>query len=125
MRRIQGAARTAAAHFGSATRWYVRVDPSVPRLGARPLDLRSPLVTDIPDDLIKLECAAETARAKMAGLTGDEYDAQWRAWREASTAFHAAVTEYAGRDGVTMSRYEVEQAAKKAVRHAQEDPAVE
>ncbi|MCX4575623.1 hypothetical protein OHB41_21005 [Streptomyces sp. NBC_01571] len=82
-------------------------------------------MTDIPDDLIRLECAAETARARMAGLTGDEYDAQWRAWREASTAFQAAVTEYARRDDVTMSRYEIEQAAKKAVRHAQEDPAVE
>ncbi|MGW0795928.1 hypothetical protein [Streptomyces sp. NPDC002692] len=82
-------------------------------------------MTDIPDDLIRLECAAETARAKMAGLSGEEYDAQWRAWREASTAFQAAVTEYAARDDVTMSRCEVEQAAKRAVRQAQEDPAVE
>ncbi|MGW3847171.1 hypothetical protein [Streptomyces fagopyri] len=82
-------------------------------------------MTDIPDHLIKLECAAETARAKLAGLTGDEYDAQWHAWRDAATAFQAAVTAYAARDDVTMSRYEVEQAAKKAVRHAQEDPAVE
>ncbi|WP_329528534.1 hypothetical protein [Streptomyces sp. NBC_01462] len=82
-------------------------------------------MTDIPDDLIKLECAAQTARAKLAGLTGDEYDAQWEAWRTAAEKFQAAVTEYAKQEGVTMSRYEVEQAAKKAVRHAQEDPAVE
>lgn len=98
---------------------------SAPKPDARLFDLSSQVVTDIPDRLIKLECAAETARAKLAGLTGDEYDVQWEAWRRASEEFQAAVTEFAKRDDVTMSRYEVEQAAKKAVRHAQEDPAVE
>ncbi|MFE5031859.1 hypothetical protein [Streptomyces sp. NPDC056683] len=44
-------------------------------------------------------------------------------WLAAAAAFQAAVTEYAGREDVTMSRYEVEQAAKRAVRHAEEDPA--
>ncbi|MFB7330957.1 hypothetical protein [Streptomyces adustus] len=82
-------------------------------------------MADVPDDLIRLECAAETQRAKLAGLSGDEYEAQWRVWRTAAEEFQAAATAYANRDDVTMSRYEVEQAAKKAVRHAQEDPAVE
>ncbi|MER5599031.1 hypothetical protein [Streptomyces sp. NPDC002265] len=82
-------------------------------------------MADVPDDLIRLECTAETQRAKLAGLGGEEYEAQWRLWRTAAEEFQAAVTEYAARDDVTMSRYEVEQAAKKAVRHAQEDPAVE
>ncbi|MBK3572621.1 hypothetical protein JHN63_02035 [Streptomyces sp. MBT65] len=73
--------------------------------------------------MIKLERSAESERARLAGLIGDEYDAQWRTWRKAAEDFQAAVTEYAARDGVTVSRYEVERAAKAAVRHAEEDPA--
>ncbi len=80
-------------------------------------------MTDIPDDLIKLERSAESERARLAGLVGEEYDTQWKAWRTAAEDFQAAVTEYAARDTVAMSRYEVEQAAKAAVRHGEEDPA--
>ncbi|MFE1198533.1 hypothetical protein ACFW6E_38280 [Streptomyces olivaceoviridis] len=75
------------------------------------------------DELIKLERSAEEERAELAGLAGDEYDAQWRRWREASKEVQAAVTEHAAASGV--SRYELEQAVKKALLHAQEDPAVE
>ncbi|MCI3277608.1 hypothetical protein [Streptomyces cylindrosporus] len=74
-------------------------------------------MADIPDELIKLERSAVEAHAKLSGLEGEAYEAQWRAWHEAAAVFQAAVTEYAARDGVTMSRYEVEQAVKKAVRH--------
>lgn len=80
-------------------------------------------VADDMDRLITLERSSETERAKLAGLAGEEYDAQWERWRGAAEAFQAAVTEYAGREDVKQSRYEVEQAAKKAVRHASEDPA--
>ncbi|MEU9921897.1 hypothetical protein AB0H51_11470 [Streptomyces griseoluteus] len=80
-------------------------------------------MADLPDTLIALQRAAETARARLAGLTGDEYDAQWRAWREAAAEFQAAVTDYAGREDVAESRYDIEQAVKAAVRHAEEDPA--
>ena len=72
---------------------------------------------DIPDDLIKLEHAAEQEREKLASLDGEEYQAQWRRWREAGDRFQAAVTEYAARDEVDASRYQVEMAVKKAVRH--------
>ncbi|MGW2101775.1 hypothetical protein ACWCPX_29585 [Streptomyces olivaceoviridis] len=41
-------------------------------------------MAEVPDELIKLERSAEEERAKLAGLTGDDYDAQWRRWREAS-----------------------------------------
>ncbi|MGW3442200.1 hypothetical protein [Streptomyces sp. NPDC001076] len=75
-------------------------------------------MVDIPDELIKLERSAEAEREALGGLDGDAYDAQRVKWREASAAFQAAVTEYAGREDVTMSRYEVEQAVKRAVRHA-------
>ncbi|MGW2952826.1 hypothetical protein [Streptomyces eurythermus] len=72
-------------------------------------------VHEIPDELISLERSAEQERARLAGLTGDDYDAQLRRWREASAAFHTAVTDHA----VTakIRRYELEQAVKKAVRH--------
>ncbi|GGU98152.1 hypothetical protein GCM10010260_37890 [Streptomyces filipinensis] len=80
-------------------------------------------MAEVPDDLIKLERSAEEERAKLAGLTGDEYDAQLRRWREASDAVQAAITAHAETTGA--SRFDVEQAVKKAVRHAQEDPAVE
>jgi uncharacterized protein YukE len=77
-------------------------------------------VTDI-ERLIPLERAAETERAKLAGLIGDEYEEQWRAWRAASEAVQAAITAHATETG--ENRYEVEQAVKAAVRHAEEDPA--
>ncbi|QTE02842.1 hypothetical protein [Streptomyces cyanogenus] len=78
-------------------------------------------MADIPDELVKMERSAEAERAQLAGLSGEEYDAQWRAWRRAAEAFQAAVTEHSTREG--MSRYELEQAVKKAVRRAEEDPA--
>lgn len=76
---------------------------------------------DIPDELIKLERSAEDERANLAGLAGDEYDAQWTRWREASETAQAAVTAHAEASG--ENRYELEQAVKRAVRHATEDPA--
>lgn len=75
-------------------------------------------MADIPDELIKLERSAEDARTKLGGLDGEAYDAQWKAWRKAAEEFQAAVTEYARREDAGMSRYELEQAVKKAVRHA-------
>ncbi|MGW0131916.1 hypothetical protein [Streptomyces sp. NPDC003299] len=76
---------------------------------------------EIPDDLIALEHAAEEQRAKMAGLDGEEYELQRRAWREAAAAAQAAITDHAA--AASLSRYDVEMAVKKAVRHADEDPA--
>ncbi|MFF9025742.1 hypothetical protein [Streptomyces eurythermus] len=72
-------------------------------------------VHEIPDELITLERSAEQERARLAGLTGDDYDAQLPGWREASAAFQSAVTEHAAT--AQISRYELEQAVKKAVRH--------
>ncbi|MFD8388664.1 hypothetical protein ACFV2N_05485 [Streptomyces sp. NPDC059680] len=80
-------------------------------------------MAEVPDELIKLERTAEEERAKLAGLTGDEYDAQLHRWREASDAVQAAITTHAAATG--SSPHEVEQAVQKAVRCSQEDPAVE
>ena len=82
-------------------------------------NLRSQIVADIPAELIKLERSAVEAHAKLAGLDGQAYDMQWKAWRTTAEDFHAAVTEYAGHEDVGLSRYEVEQAVKKAVRHSE------
>jgi hypothetical protein len=76
---------------------------------------------DLPDDLITLERDAETARARMAGLTGEERDVQRQAWRDAAAAVQAAITAHAEATGA--NRYEVGQAVKRAVRHETEDPA--
>ena len=76
---------------------------------------------DIPDDLINLERAAEEQRAQLAGLAGPEYDEQWRAWLTASEKVQAAIAAHAEASG--ENRFELEAAVKKAVRHAEEDPA--
>ncbi|MEU1019048.1 hypothetical protein ABZ383_04950 [Streptomyces sp. NPDC005900] len=77
-------------------------------------------MADITDALIKLERSAEEERARLAGLDGDEYAAQWRRWGEAAENFQTAVTAHAEATG--QARHEVEIATKKAARHADEDP---
>jgi hypothetical protein len=72
-------------------------------------------VADIPDELIQLERSAEEARAGLAGLDGEAYEAQWERWREAAAVFQAAVTAAAAESGT--SRVELEMSVKKAVRH--------
>ncbi|MFJ2697398.1 hypothetical protein ACIO5Z_14390 [Streptomyces rochei] len=64
------------------------------------------------EDLVKLERLAEEAHAAYTASPGDGTRA---AWRETADAFQAAVVEHADAEG--KSRYEVEMAAKKAVRH--------
>ncbi|MEU4800468.1 hypothetical protein [Streptomyces sp. NPDC023327] len=78
-------------------------------------------MADISDELVRLERSAEEARAKLAGLAGEEYRAQWRSWYGAAAVFQAAVTVHA--KAIGQPRHEVEQAVKRAVRHAEEDPA--
>lgn len=75
-----------------------------------------PFVKDIPDDLINLQRAAEAEREKLAGLDGDERQAQWGRWREAAERFHRAISEFHPPEGET--RFDVEMAVKKAVRHS-------
>ncbi|WP_229900778.1 hypothetical protein, partial [Streptomyces capoamus] len=47
----------------------------------------------------------------LAGLIFDDYDAQWRRWREASEEVQAAVTAHAA--VANVSRYELEQPVKR------------
>ncbi|MFF4845561.1 hypothetical protein [Streptomyces collinus] len=75
-------------------------------------------MAEVPEETIVLERSAERERAKLAGLTGAEYDAQWRRWREAAEAAQRAITVHAEAAG--DNRYELEQAVKKAVRHTSE-----
>ncbi|MGW3634322.1 hypothetical protein ACWD7F_29930 [Streptomyces sp. NPDC005122] len=76
-------------------------------------------MTDI-ERLIPLERTAEEERAKLAGLSGAEYEDQWRIWRQASDLVQAAIAEHATASG--EDQCDVEQAVKKAARCADEDP---
>ncbi|GHE16035.1 hypothetical protein [Streptomyces alanosinicus] len=78
-------------------------------------------MAEVPDELIPLERSAEEERAKLAGLVGEAYNVQWTRWLKASEAAQAAVTAHAEASG--ENRYELEQAVKREVRHAAEDPA--
>ncbi|MEV7200909.1 hypothetical protein [Streptomyces griseoluteus] len=80
-------------------------------------------MADIPESLIALERSAEVERAKLAGLTGSEYDAQRRRWRAAYDAVCAAIADRSAETG--EDRGTLERSVQEAVRRAQEDPAVE
>ncbi|MGW8065217.1 hypothetical protein ACVV2G_23855 [Streptomyces ziwulingensis] len=76
---------------------------------------------DIPHDLIVLERAAEEQRARLAGLDGEEFDVQHRAWQEAAQAAQAAIADHATVSG--QSAEEIEKEIKRALRQEEEDPA--
>ncbi|MEV5142905.1 hypothetical protein AB0L14_00325 [Streptomyces sp. NPDC052727] len=82
-------------------------------------DDESQVLTDVLNGLINLERSAMEEFAKLADLRGEAYDAQWKAWRTAAGAFQAALTECATHGDVDMSRPELEQAVKRAVRHSE------
>ncbi|MDT0608914.1 hypothetical protein [Streptomyces lancefieldiae] len=67
------------------------------------------------EDLVNLERLAEEAHARYTAPGVDDLDAARRAWVEAATAVQAAITEHAKAEGT--SRYDVEMAVKKTVRH--------
>ncbi|GHJ04853.1 hypothetical protein TPA0906_67180 [Streptomyces olivaceus] len=70
------------------------------------------------DDLVTLERLAEEARATYTAAPSDDTR---NAWLAAADAFQAAVVEHAAAEGT--SRYDVEMAAKRAVRHPQPEAA--
>lgn len=72
---------------------------------------------DIPDRLITLQQNADTEYAKLAGLLGEEREAQWKRWYEAAVEIQAAVTAHAQETGTP--RNQIEAAVKRAVRHPQ------
>ncbi|MGW3195187.1 hypothetical protein ACWDBD_11500 [Streptomyces sp. NPDC001118] len=66
------------------------------------------------EDLVKLEQATVDAHARLADPDVDPATVR-QAWIEAAAKFQRAVTEHAEAEG--KPRYEIEMAAKKAVRH--------
>ncbi|MGK5729746.1 hypothetical protein [Streptomyces sp. URMC 124] len=76
-----------------------------------------PDALNIPNELFDLQRASDAERGKLAGLDGGDYDAQWRAWREAAERAQAAITDHAAAAG--LNRFEVEKAVKKMVRHSE------
>ncbi|WP_405848211.1 hypothetical protein OG211_12555 [Streptomyces niveus] len=72
---------------------------------------------EIPDDLLRLQRAANAAQREA---TADTYSPEaWRPWLEASEAVQRAVTEHAAATA-GVSRYELEMAVKVAAREADE-----
>lgn len=67
------------------------------------------------EDLIALEQAAQAAHQQYTAPGVDDLDTARRNWIDAAAAFQAAVTEHAAEK--ETSRYDVEMAVKKAVRH--------
>jgi hypothetical protein len=67
------------------------------------------------EDLVKLERLAVEAHARYTAPGVDDLDAARAAWLKAAAAVQAAITEHAAAE--STSRYEVEMAVKKAVRH--------
>ncbi|MEU7550660.1 hypothetical protein [Streptomyces sparsogenes] len=70
---------------------------------------------EIPDRLIDLQMTADAEYAKLAGLLGEEREAQWKRWYEAAVEIQAAVTAHAQETGTP--RNQIEAAVKKVVRH--------
>ncbi|MEV4041385.1 hypothetical protein [Streptomyces sp. NPDC049744] len=70
------------------------------------------------EDLVNLERLAEEAHAAYTANPDGDTRAEWR---DAADTFQAAVVEHAAAEG--KSRYEVEMAAKKAVRHPEPEAA--
>ncbi|MBT3077678.1 hypothetical protein KMB26_18605 [Streptomyces sp. CYG20] len=79
---------------------------------------RLPAVANPSEDLINLcRAAVEAQRA----ATSEPYTQErWAAWMKAAEAFQRAVVEEAEQEP-KQSRYELEQAAKKAVLHPEPD----
>ncbi|MHC3427152.1 hypothetical protein [Streptomyces sp. DT18] len=74
---------------------------------------------NLPDDLLKLQRAADEEHARFADLEGEAADAQRRVWFSAAAQVQAAVTVWAREQDA--NRYEVEAALRRATRHAGED----
>ncbi|MFD8919484.1 hypothetical protein ACFV0Y_16895 [Streptomyces sp. NPDC059569] len=73
---------------------------------------------EIPDDLLRLQRAANAARVEA---TRHDYTAEaWRPWVEAAAVVQNAMAEHATAAGV--NRYELEMAVKKAAREADATP---
>lgn len=72
---------------------------------------------EIPDDLLRLQRAANTAhREATAGGYSPE---AWRPWLDASEKVQRAITEHAAATA-GVARYELEMAVKQAVREGDE-----
>ncbi|MFJ4418308.1 hypothetical protein [Streptomyces sp. NPDC088925] len=71
---------------------------------------------DLPDDLLRLQRAADEAHAPLPDLEGEEWVAQRAVWFAAAVEVQAAVTVWAREQGA--NRYEVEVALRRATRHA-------
>ncbi|MFF2184559.1 hypothetical protein [Streptomyces sp. NPDC058155] len=77
---------------------------------------KEPKRPDVPDDLLRLQRAANAAHREAAA--GGYSPEAWRPWAEAAAVAQNAVAEHAAQAGV--SRYELEMAVKAAAKKLDE-----
>jgi hypothetical protein len=70
---------------------------------------------ELPDDLIKLQRAADDEGKKLEHLDDDERDKQREVWFEAAAKAQAAVTKFAQDND--LSRFDVEKQLRQVTRH--------
>ncbi|MGD6742997.1 hypothetical protein ACOKM3_14265 [Streptomyces sp. BH106] len=75
------------------------------------------MAIELPDDLIKLQRAADDEGKKLEHLDDGEREKQREVWFEAAARAQAAVTAYA--EGQGLSRFDVEKQLRQVTRHPQ------
>lgn len=73
------------------------------------------MAIELPDDLIKLQRAADDEGKKLEHLDGDELTAQRELWFDRVAEAQAAVTAYAKDND--LSRFDVEKQLRQITRH--------
>ncbi|MHC5259888.1 hypothetical protein ACYSUO_18580 [Streptomyces sp. UC4497] len=73
------------------------------------------MAIELPDDLIKLQRAADDEGKKLEHLDDDDREKQREVWFEAAAKAQAAVTVYAQEAG--LNRFDVEKQLRQITRH--------
>jgi hypothetical protein len=72
---------------------------------------------ELPDDLIRLQRAADDEGKKLEHLDNDEREKQREVWFEAAAKAQAAVTKFAQDND--LNRYDAEKQLRQVTRHPQ------
>ncbi|MGY0021131.1 hypothetical protein ACVHNB_19375 [Streptomyces sp. YJ-C3] len=73
------------------------------------------MVSELPDELLELQRAADDEGRKLEHLDDGEREKQREVWFAAAAKSQAAVSDYAARND--LNRYEVEKQVRQTVRH--------
>ncbi|MGD6749428.1 hypothetical protein [Streptomyces sp. BH105] len=75
------------------------------------------MAIELPDDLIRLQRAADDEGKKLEHLDADEREKQREVWFEAAATAQAAATEFAQEND--LNRYDVEKQLRQVTRQPQ------